>query len=69
MRTLFVKKGVDNFEIENRKASFRVGGVMNKLKHYIPYRILHTLYCTLILLYLSYGILKCGNICKSYLAL
>ena len=23
-------------------------GVMNKLKHYIPYRILHTLYCTLI---------------------
>ena len=42
-------------------------GVMNKLKHYIPYRILHTLYCTLILPYLSYGILICGNTCKSYL--
>ena len=42
-------------------------GVMNKLKHYIPYRILHTLYCTLILPYLSYGILIWGNTCKSYL--
>ena len=27
--------------------------VMNKLKHSIPHRILHTLYCTLILPYLS----------------
>jgi hypothetical protein len=42
-------------------------GVMNKLKHSIPYRILHTLYCTLILPYLSYGILIWGNTCKSYL--
>ena len=42
-------------------------GVMNKLKHYIPYRILHTLYCTLVLPYLSYGILIWGNTCKSYL--
>ena len=42
-------------------------GVMNKLKHYIPYRILHTLYCTLILPYLSYGILIWGNTYKSYL--
>ena len=43
-------------------------GVMNKLKHYIPYRILHTLYCTLIISpYLSYGILIWGNTCKSYL--
>ena len=42
-------------------------GIMNKLKHYIPYRILHTLYCTLILPYLSYGILIWGNTCKSYL--
>ena len=42
-------------------------GVMNKLKHYIPYRILHTLYCTLISPYLSYGILIWGNTCKSYL--
>ena len=42
-------------------------GVMNKLKHYIPYRILHTLYCTLISPYLNYGILTWGNTCKSYL--
>ena len=40
---------------------------MNKFKHYIPYRILHTFYCTLILPYLSYGILIWGNTCKSYL--
>ena len=40
---------------------------INKLKHYIPYRILHTLYCTLVLPYLSYGILIWGNTCKSYL--
>ena len=39
-------------------------GVMNKL---IPYRILHALYCTLILSYLSYGILIWGNTCKLYL--
>ena len=39
----------------------------NKLKHYLPYRILHTLYCTLILPYQSYGILIWGNTCKSYL--
>ena len=42
-------------------------GVMNKLKHSIPARILHSLYCTLILPYLSYGILIWGKTCKSYL--
>ena len=42
-------------------------GVMNKLKHYIPYRISYTLYCTSISPYLSYGILTWGNTCKSYL--
>ena len=42
-------------------------GVMNKLKHFIPNRILFTLYCTLILPYLNYGILIWGNTCKSYL--
>jgi hypothetical protein len=36
-------------------------GVMNKLKHFIPARILHTLYCTLILPYINYGILVWGN--------
>ena len=42
-------------------------GVKNKLKHYITYRILHTVYCTLISSYLSYGILIWGNTCKYYL--
>ena len=30
---------------------------MNKLKHYVPDHILHTIYCTLVLSYLNYGIL------------
>ena len=42
-------------------------GVMNKLKHFVPTRILHALYCTLILPYLNYGILIWGDTCKSYL--
>ena len=42
-------------------------GVMNKLKYYIPYRILHTLYCTLVLPYLNYSIIIWGDTCKSYL--
>jgi len=42
-------------------------GVMNRLKHSIPDRILHTLYCTLVLPYLNYGILIWGNTCKTYL--
>ena len=42
-------------------------GVMNKLKHYIPNRILHTLYCTLVLPYLNYSIIIWGDTCKSYL--
>ena len=42
-------------------------GVMNKLKYFVPDRILYSLYCTLILPYLNYGILIWGNTCKSYL--
>ncbi len=42
-------------------------GVMNKLKHFVPDHILHTLYCTLVLPYLNYGILIWGHTCKSYL--
>jgi hypothetical protein len=44
-------------------------GIMNKLKHFIPDCILylHTLYCSLILPYLNYGILIWGNTCKTYL--
>ena len=41
--------------------------LVNKLKHCIPYRILHIIYCTLISPYLSYGILIWGNTCNSYL--
>ena len=40
-------------------------GVMNKLKHSIQNCILRTLYCTLILPYINYGILIWGNTCKS----
>ena len=40
---------------------------MNKLKHSIPHCILRTLYFTLILPYINYGILIWGNTCKSYL--
>ena len=42
-------------------------GVMNKLKFSLPTRILHTLYCTLILPYINYGILIWGNTCKLYI--
>lgn len=42
-------------------------GVINKLKHCVPGRILHTLYCTLIFPYLNYGILVWGTACKTYL--
>ena len=41
---------------------------MNKLKHFVPTRILHVLYCTFIVLpCLNYGILIWGDTCKSYL--
>ena len=42
-------------------------GIINKLKHFIPEYILYTLYCTLILPYINYGILIWGNTCKMYL--
>ena len=42
-------------------------GVMHKLKHFIPDRILFTLYCTLILPYLNYGILIWGKAYKIHL--
>ena len=42
-------------------------GVMNKLKHFVPTRILHVLYCTSVLPYLNYSILIWGDTCKSYL--
>jgi len=42
-------------------------GVMNKMKHYVPDRILHSLYCTLVLPYVNYGILSWGNAYKTNL--
>ena len=42
-------------------------GVLNKVKYFMPQRILHTLYCTLVLSYVNYGILVWGSACKTYL--
>ena len=43
--------------------------IMNKLKHFIPGRILYSLYCTFILPYtcINYGILIWVKTCKVYL--
>ena len=51
----------------SKTISRNIIGVMNKLKHFVPTRILHVLYCTLVLPYLNYGILIWGDTCKSYL--
>ena len=37
------------------------------MKHYVPGYILYSLYCTLVLPYINYGILIWGNTCKTYL--
>ena len=42
-------------------------GVMNKIKQFVPERILYSLYCLLILLYINYGILVWGSTCKTYI--
>ena len=42
-------------------------GMMTKLKHFVPENILYTLYCTLVLPYINYGILIWGNTCTTYL--
>ena len=42
-------------------------GIINKLKHFVPKRILLSLYYTLVMPYLNYGILAWGNSCKTYL--
>ena len=36
-------------------------GVLTKLKHFVPENILYTLYCTLILPYINYGVFILGN--------
>ena len=42
-------------------------GMPTKLKHIVPENILYSLYCTLILPYINYGILIWGITCKIYL--
>ena len=42
-------------------------GVLNKLKCYIPKRVLHSLYCTLSLPYVDYSIIVWGNTYHSYM--
>ena len=42
-------------------------GILNKLKHFVPKRILHCIYCSIILPFLSYGILVWGNTHTIYL--
>ena len=42
-------------------------GMLKKLKHFVPENILYSLYCTLILPYINYGVLIWGNTCKTYL--
>ncbi len=42
-------------------------GMLNKLKFFMPERILYTLYCSLILPYINYGILIWGKACKTHL--
>ena len=41
--------------------------MINKLKFFVPERILRTLYCILVLPYINYGILIWGQACKTYL--
>ena len=40
---------------------------MNKIKQFVPERILYSLYCLLILPYINYGILVWGSTCKTYI--
>ena len=42
-------------------------GMLTKHKHFVPENILYSLYCTLILLYIDYGVLIWCNTCKIYL--
>ena len=42
--------------------------MLTKLKHYVPQHILYSLYCTLVLPYINYGILIWGNTYNTYLS-
>ena len=49
------------------KTIVRNVGVLNKLKCYFPKRVLHSLYCTLILPNVNNGIIVWGNTYHSYM--
>ena len=49
------------------KTISRNTGMLTKLKHFVPENILYSLYCTLILPYINYGVLIWGNTSKIYL--
>ena len=42
-------------------------GVINHIKHFVPNEVLYSLYCTLVLPYINYGVLAWGNTSKSHL--
>ena len=42
-------------------------GIINKLKLFVPEHVLRSLYCTLTVPYINYGIIAWGNSCKSNL--
>lgn len=49
------------------KTCSRNVGIINKLKHILPTSALYTLYCSLIMPYMNYGILAWGNACSVYI--
>ena len=57
------KEHIDNIV----KTCSRNVGIINKLKNFLPHEALYTLYCSLILPYINYGILAWGCACSSYI--
>ena len=49
------------------KTISRNTGMLTKVKHFVPENIMYSLYCTLILPYINYGVLIRGNTSKIYL--
>ena len=45
----------------------RYVGLLSKLRHHVPTHTLITIYLSLISLHLTYGLLACGQACKSHL--
>ena len=72
-KTKFLGVTIDkNFSWKNHidcitKTISRNIGMIDKLKFATPERILRTLYCTLVLPYINYGIPIWGKACKTYL--